>query len=141
MIDDGASFRPPACRPISVAVGPTPALWMSRAVIVFGWALILSGLVVFGGNCLAWLRDESWRQPSLADLWGHLPLGGDRASAGWEDMRGLHHLLFHVLHWFGRFPISLVLVVVGLAAAWTGNGAHDRAEQDLARRARRFSAR
>ncbi len=119
----------------------TPALWMSRAAIVFGWALILSGLVLFGWDCLAWLRDGSWPQSSLADLWGHLPLGGDRASAGWQEMRGLHYLLFRVLHWFGRFPISLVLVVAGLTAAWTGNGAHDRAEQDLARRSRRFSAR
>lgn len=118
-----------------------PALWMSRAAIVLGWMSILCGLGLFGWTCLLWLHDGSWHLSSLADLWGHLPLGGDGASAGWEDMRGLHYLLFRILHWFGRFPISLVLVVAGFAAAWTGNGAHDRAEEELTRQKRRVPAR
>lgn len=124
---------------MSTGVPPaaSPALWLARAAIVLGWALILSGIGLFCWDCLTWLRDGTWHRSSLADLWGHLPLGGDRASEGWEEMRGLHYMLFRILHWFGRFPISLALVVVGLAAAWTGNGVHDRAELDLARRMRR----
>jgi hypothetical protein len=124
-----------------VRVAVTPALWLSCAGVLLGWLMILSGIGLFGWDCLTWLRTGAWDRQSLADLWGHAPLGGDRANAAWEEMRGLHYLVFRILHWCGRFPLSVALVAVGGAAAWISNDVHDRAEADPARHMARMRSR
>lgn len=101
----------------------TPHMWIWRAVIVIGWALVVTSLVMFAWELLHWMQNGTWRSISLAKM-VHLPnldRGADMGSSYLDCLHG-------VFRWFVRMPAVVMLFVGGLICSWRANDLHTRAE-------------
>lgn len=85
---------------------------MGRLVQLPGVALGIAGVFVFGSQCLWLIEDRVWFPKTLFDLW--LDLGFTFHQSGSAAFQ-------RVVLWVLDLPLSLALVVAGMALFWLGD--------------------
>lgn len=81
-------------------------------VAIAGLLVVLAGIAVLGMQCLGWLREGEWTAFPVSGLAGPPPQG---------DWLGLNA----IVGWVYELPLSLALVVIGVAVALTGANMED----------------
>jgi hypothetical protein len=74
--------------------------------------LAVTGVFVFGSQCLWWTQYHVWYPKTLLDLW--LDLGGSFRVVGPPTLQG-------VVLWLLDLPLSGTLLVGGIALFWLGD--------------------
>ncbi len=119
-------------RPVPASHDParvvTPSMWLWRAVIVIGWGLVVTSLVLLAWEVLQWFEEGTWRSISLAKM-VHMPKLDHGQDQDWSSLDPLRA----ALRWFGRMPAVAMLFVGGLVCSWRANDLHTHAEAEAAR--------
>ena len=97
-------------------------------MIVIGWALVVTSVMIFAWECLHWLHDGTWRTISLAKMI-HLPVSDHGADRQWSSIEFLRS----TCHWIGRMPAVAMLFIGGLVCSWRANDIHTYEEAQVAR--------